>query len=244
MTTVTVTESGNTVTIASPGPKGDTGPAGVDAPTPLNYGANIGAGGGCYFIPGAQMSGIYNGVTSSNRYYGSYIVCETVTTLTEASVEVATGSAISGSVLRIGIYELDLDNAIEATITWYLLNDIGTIDTELAGIKAIDLSSSPIVLQPGIYGVMTTTDQQVTLSCNRVLWTRPIPGTFSHQSSGNRCYAQPRNTNVGATDAVNGMPASMGMTGSANMGGGTLGLGAWVIWKGSETLSQGYTNPV
>ena len=159
-------------------------------------------------------------------------------------MEVAVGSAIPGSVLRIGIYKLDLDNAVESIITWYLLHDIGTIDTELAGIKAIDLSSSPIVLNSGIYGVMTTTDQEVTVACNRVLWTRPVPGTFSHQSTGNRCYAQPRNTTNGATNAVNGMPSVMGMSGSAAMGGGTLGLGAWVLWKGSETFSQGYGNPV
>lgn len=205
----------------------------------LNADASIGSGSAGLFIPGAQMIGIFNGVPTSNRFYGSYMICETTTTLTLASTEVAVAAPTAGAVMRIAICSLDIEGAtLNSLITWTIIHDLGTVLVDSIGIKEIDLSSDPIVLSPGIYGVLTCTSDVPTLSCNYVVYSRPIPGTFSHQSTGNRNYAQPRNTTDGSTYAVNGMPSSIGMTGAAAMGGATNALGAWVIWKGTGVLNE------
>lgn len=245
--TIPVTSGTNTIRVVASGPQGPPGPAGADGGSAdaLSLSGSWGAGAQGLFVPGAQMIGTGDALLTSGRFYGQYMVCETETTLTEASVEVDTAGGAS-AILRFAICTFDLTgyDGDENHITWTTLHDLGTVDASSTGTKTIDLSGDPIVLQPGFYGVLTMVDPDggtVGLSYDRVVYTRPIPGTMSHTSTNNRNYSQPRNTSDSASEAVAGAPTSTVMEGAAVMGGGTGSLTAWLLFKGYEAIVQGVT---
>lgn len=190
-TRVTVSEPSNAVTVASPGPKGDPGPVIAAGASTKTY-----SGG---FFPGASMINRINGTqigTSQQRLYFYWAPVQKELNITGLQIDVA-GAGDAGALHRIGLFDYDLqDLSVDYNSFYYftLRHDFGTLPLDVAGTQSMDLSSSPVVVPPGLYAIgvgSEFTGTIPTLNGIYMSYMSDVPANYTLVSSFVRSYSIP-----------------------------------------------------
>jgi hypothetical protein len=114
--------------------------------------------------------------------------------------------------MRIGLFSYDLqDLSTDYNITTYsvtLFQDFGTLPLDTVGEKSIDLSSSPVVIPPGLWAVGMASSiagsPSPTLAGATISFNADVPACLTTASTGIRSYGNRRNTGNFASQAENG----------------------------------------
>lgn len=230
--TVTVAEADNAVTVTAPGPKGDPGATGPTGPTgpPGPAGSQIiaAASTGYFdggFFPGAsQVANAPNNSNGTNarRLYFYWCPIQKELNVTGLFVDVQTAGT-SGDLVRIGLFDYDLadlSTEYDTSFNFTLNHDFGTLPVDAVGEQAMDLSSSPIVIAPGLYAVGIASNYASTLprlNGAKLGYYSDVPANLTTASSYVRSYSIPTSTTNFSTQVDNGFQTAAV---TANVAGG------------------------
>lgn len=214
--TVTVTEADNAVTVTAPGPQGATGATGPTGPSGPSGSDIIAAAstkifdGG--FFPGASQVALAandSNCTNARRAYFYWCPIQKELNVTGLFIDVQTAGT-AGDLVRIGLFDYDLDDlSTEYDTSWnFTLNhDFGTLPVDAVGEQAIDLSSSPLVISPGLYAVGIASNYASTLprlNGAKLGYYSDVPANLTTASSYIRSYGTPTNTGNFSTQVDDG----------------------------------------